>query len=81
MKGGNKSKERGEVGNQRPERRERKREKKKAFSSNKHRRRFTLDVVTVLCCSELNSGGSNLVSVWLERALWRHGTQCLFWST
>lgn len=48
---------------------------------DKHRQRFTLDVVSVFCCFELDGGGSNLVSDRLKRALWRHGTRCLFWST
>lgn len=31
------------------------------------------------CCFELDSR-SNSVSVWLKSVLWRHDTQCLFWS-
>lgn len=43
--------------------------------------RQRLDVVLVFCCFERDSRGSNLVPVWLNQALWQHGTQCLFWST
>ena len=65
-----KSKRRGEIWNKREEIEKRERRRKKPFSSNKRRRRFTLDVVSVFCCFELDRGGSNLVSVWLKRALW-----------
>lgn len=58
---------------------EKERQKENCFQTN--RQRFTLDVVLVFCCFERDSRGSNLVSVWLNQALWQHGTQCLFWST
>lgn len=56
--------------------RKKRRERRRMFSN-----RQRLDVVLVFCCFERDSRGSNLVSVWLNQALWQHGTQCLFWST